>query len=423
MIIKPKGTKDVLPSEVYKWQKVEEVARECFRLRGFEEIKTPTFESTELFVRGVGEGSDIVNKEMYTFLDKGDRSLTLKPEGTASIVRAIIENGLDNEPMPLKLYMETPCFRYERPQTGRFREHYQFSIETFGSSSPLMEMEVIGTVKAILDKLNFTNYLININSIGCKECRKKYVEVLKKYYSKHLDEICDDCKVRYEKNALRLLDCKEEKCQILKKDAPKPREYLCDDCKAHFAELTKLLDASGIKYKINDNLVRGIDYYSRTVFEFLTEEKGALNVICGGGRYDGLVEELGGKPLPSVGVGIGIEHLLLLLEKSNIQIEDNRGIDLYLANASMGEQALVASLAVKMRDLGISTEFDTMNRSLKAQMKYADKKRAKFVIIIGESEAQSGRAKLKAMQTKNEVEVGFKSENDVKQIANLIKSR
>lgn len=398
MINRPKGTKDVLPSEVYKWQKVEKVAKKCLEVRGFEEIRTPTFEHTELFVRGVGEGSDIVNKEMYTFLDKGDRSITLKPEGTASIVRALIENGLDNEAMPQKLYMLTPCFRYEKPQHGRLREHHQFSIEAFGSSSPLMEVEVIGTVKDILDKLGFDNYLININSIGCKNCRKNYIEALKRYYSKYIDLMCEDCKVRYEKNALRLLDCKEERCQKYKAGAPKPRQYLCDDCKNHFSELTKLLDGCNIKYQVNDNLVRGIDYYQRTVFEFLTNEQGALNVICGGGRYDGLVEELGGKPIPSVGIGLGIEHLLLLLEKNGIEIEKENQVDLYIANTSEKDMVRVVEYANRLRDHGIVTLFDTMGRSLKAQMKYADKVGANYVLILGEEELLKNRAMLKPMK-------------------------
>ncbi len=422
MINRPKGTKDVLPSDVYKWQYVEKVAKECLRLRGFEEIRTPTFESTELFVRGVGEGSDIVNKEMYTFLDKGERSLTLKPEGTASIVRAIIENGLDNGAMPLKLFTLTPCFRYERPQTGRFREHYQFSIETFGSSSPLMEVEVIGAIKSVLDALGFSNYIININSIGCKECRKKYVDVLKKYYYKHLDEVCEDCKVRYEKNALRLLDCKNEGCQKLKEGAPKPREYLCDDCKKHFDELLKLLDASKIRYRINDNLVRGIDYYSRTVFEFLTEEKGALNVVCGGGRYDGLVEELGGKPIPSVGVGLGIEHLLMLLEKNSIELPKPVNLDLYIATTSLNESLKAVELARELRALGVATEIDTMERSLKAQMKYADKKEAKCVIILGEDEINTKSVTLKFMQSKKEYKVNIDTHQNLQKLAEIIKN-
>lgn len=424
MINRPKGTKDVLPSEVFKWNKVESVAKECLRLRGFEEIRTPTFEHTELFVRGVGEGSDIVNKEMYTFLDKGDRSITLKPEGTASIARAIVENGLDNEAMPLKLYTLTPCFRYEKPQHGRLREHHQFSIEAFGSTSPVMEVEVISTLKAILDKLDFTNYLININSIGCKECRKKYIEVLKRYYSKHLDELCEDCHVRYEKNALRMLDCKEEKCQALKVDAPKPIDYLCDDCKDHFNQLLALLDKAGIKYTVNPNLVRGIDYYQRTVFEFLTNESGALNVICAGGRYDGLVEELGGKPLPSVGIGLGIEHLLLLLEKNGIEIKNDSKLDLYLAVLSQSDLPKVLNLATTLRGLGVATEFDVMGRSLKAQMKYADKVGAKYVIVLGENELTSGRATLKDMNPSSllkEREVSIADLQNLQNLAEIIK--
>ena len=247
MISKPKGTKDVTPNEVYKWQYVEALAKKVLALRGFKEIRTPVFEHTELFVRGVGEGSDIVNKEMYTFLDKGERSITLKPEGTASIVRALIENGLDNEAMPQKLYMLTPYFRYERPQAGRLLEHHQFSIEAFGSSSPAMELEVIDVIKTLLDELNFDNYIININSIGCSECRKNYLEVLKRYYANNIEYMCEDCKVRYQKNALRLLDCKEEKCSRFKLNAPKPKDYICVDCKNHDKTLKELLNMSGIK--------------------------------------------------------------------------------------------------------------------------------------------------------------------------------
>ena len=421
MINRPKGTKDVVPSEVYKWQKIENIAKDVLKTRGFNEIRTPIFEHTELFVRGVGEGSDIVNKEMYTFLDKGERSITLKPEGTASIVRAVIENSLDNEAMPQKLFMLTPCFRYERPQAGRLREHHQFSVEAFGSSSPAMELEIIGVIKAILDKLNFNNYMLNINSIGCKECRKNYIEVLKKYYSKNIAGMCEDCKVRFEKNALRLLDCKEEKCSIYKQNAPKPRDYLCADCKNHYKALKELLDVSGIKYKENDNLVRGIDYYSRTVFEFLTNENGALGTICGGGRYDGLVQELGGKDLPSVGVGIGLERLLSLLEKNNINVGEKEGVDLYIANASENEYLLCVGLAQKLRNAGVSVEFDTMGRSLKAQMKYANKIDAKKVIIIGEEESKTRQTKMKDMKTSIEQIVCFGTIEDVNNLARTIK--
>ena len=421
MINRPKGTKDVVPQEVYKWQYVEKLAQDCLKNRNFKEVRTPTFEHTDLFVRGVGEGSDIVNKEMYTFLDKGERSITLKPEGTASIVRALIENGMDNEAMPLKLYMLTPCFRYERPQAGRLREHHQISIEAFGSYSPLMDVEVIGVIKSIFDALNFDNYKININTIGCPQCRKNYLEVLKRYYSKHIDTMCEDCKVRYQKNALRLLDCKDERCAKYKTDAPKPREYLCEDCKEHFNQLRNYLDVSNIEYEVNDNLVRGIDYYTRTVFEFLTRENGALGVICGGGRYDGLVEDLGGKSLPGVGVGLGIERILSLLEKNGIEIPNNNKLDLYVANASKDEQQACAGLVSKLRDKGLSVEFDTMDRSLKAQMKYANKVGASYVMIIGEQEVLRSRANLKSMQNSREVEVGLEVDQ-LDQIVNIIKN-
>ena len=417
MINRPKGTKDVTPQEVYKWQYVENVAKSCLENLNFKELRTPTFEHTELFVRGVGEGSDIVNKEMYTFLDKGERSITLKPEGTASIVRAVIENGLDNEAMPLKLYMLTPCFRYERPQAGRLREHHQFSIEAFGSHSPLMDAEVIGVIGSIFDKLNFKNYKVNINSIGCPKCRKEYLEVLKRYYAKHIDSMCEDCKVRYQKNALRLLDCKDVRCAHFKEDAPKPREYLCDECKEHFNKVRESLDLNGINYTVNDNLVRGIDYYTRTVFEFLTEENGALGVICGGGRYDGLVSELGGKDIPGVGVGLGIERILSLLEKNNIAIPMPKKLDLYIANASQEEHKNCVELASNLRKLGLSVEFDTMDRSLKAQMKYANKIGASYVMIIGEQEVLRSRANLKSMTNSLETEVGLEKD----QLGNILK--
>lgn len=397
MIIRPKGTKDVLPGEIDTWTAVENVVREVLRIRDFKEIRTPVFEHTELFVRGVGEGSDIVNKEMYTFLDKGERSLTLKPEGTASIARAVVENGLDNDALPLKLFTYTPCFRYERPQTGRLREHHQFSIETFGSYSPTMDAEVIGTIKMILDKLNFHNYTININSIGCPECRKKYLDALKKYYAKYIDSMCEDCKVRYKKNALRLLDCKEAGCAEYKKDAPKPIDYLCDDCKNHFDGVKACLDTAGVKYAINENLVRGIDYYTRTVFEFLTTEKGALNVICGGGRYDGLIEGLGGKSLPAVGVGLGVEHLLLLLEKNNVEVKKPSYNNLYIVSQNGQVLSQTIRLANMIRDLGMACDYDLMDRSFKAQMKYANKIGAKFIIVLGESELMSGKVAVKRM--------------------------
>lgn len=418
MINRPKGTKDVLPNEVYKWQYLEGVARKCLAERNFKEIRTPIFEHTELFVRGVGDGSDIVNKEMYTFLDKGERSITLKPEGTASIVRAMIENGLDNEPMPQKLFMVTPCFRYEKPQSGRLREHHQISIEAIGSHSPVMDYEVISLIKTIFDRLGFHNYVLNINSIGCKECRKTYINALKDYYAKYIENMCDDCKVRYEKNALRILDCKDPRCAEYKTNAPKPRNYLCDDCKKHFETLTRLLRDNGVPFVVNDNVVRGIDYYSRTVFEFMADEGGALSTICGGGRYDGLVSELGGKELPAVGVGLGFERMLILLEKNNIQIPEPKKLDLYIANASENELESAVNLANKLRNLGASVEFDSMDRSLKAQMKYANKLSAKYVMILGSSEIETGKAKLKDMGASSEIDVNL---DDLDKIYKIIR--
>lgn len=418
MINRPKGTKDVLPKEIYKWEYLENLAKQCLRERNFKEIRTPIFEHTELFVRGVGDGSDIVNKEMYTFLDKGERSITLKPEGTASIVRALIENGLDNEPMPQKLFMVTPCFRYEKPQSGRLREHHQISIEAIGSHSPVMDYEVISLVKTIFDRLGFENYILNINSIGCKECRQNYLKALKKYYSNHIDSMCEDCKVRFEKNALRLLDCKDERCASFKKDAPKPRDFLCEDCKKHFETLTRLLKDGDVNFVVNDNVVRGIDYYTKTVFEFMADEGGALSTICGGGRYDGLVSELGGKELPGVGVGLGFERILILLEKNGIVIPEEKKLNLYIANASQNELEAVVVLANKLRNMGASVEFDSMDRSLKSQMKFANKLMAKFVMIVGDDEIQKGKAKIKDMNASCDVEVSL---DDIEKIYKLIK--
>lgn len=418
MINRPKGTKDVLPSEVYKWQYLENVARKCLAERNFKEIRTPIFEHTELFVRGVGDGSDIVNKEMYTFLDKGERSITLKPEGTASIVRALIENGLDNEPMPQKLFMLTPCFRYEKPQSGRLREHHQVSIEAIGSHSPVMDYEVISLVKTIFDNLGFHNYILNINSIGCKNCRKNYVDALKSYYAKYIDSMCEDCRVRYEKNALRLLDCKDSRCAQYKQNAPKPKDYLCEECKNHFETLVRLLHDGGVNFVVNDNVVRGIDYYSRTVFEFMADEGGALSTICGGGRYDGLVSELGGKELPAVGVGLGFERILILLEKNGIVIPEPEKLDLYIANASKNELESAVAIANKLRKLGASVEFDSMDRSLKAQMKYANKIGAKYVMILGAEELETNNVKLKEMKSSSEITTIL---TDVEKIYKIIK--
>src|SRR5574344_2561058 len=315
MIKAQRGTVDVLPTDSYKWQYLENIAREVTAEHNILEVRTPTFEATELFSRGDGEGSDIVNKEMYTFFDKGERSITLKPEGTAGVVRCGIEHSLFAGVLPSKQYYISPVFRYEKPQNGRLREHHQFGIELFGSKSPKMDAEAILTATEFFGKLGIDNVTVKINSIGCQNCRPNYLKALKEYYGTKLDKMCDDCKVRYEKNVLRILDCKVDTCKEVTKEAPSTLDYLCDDCKAHLKELLKLLDENFIKYEIDSRIVRGIDYYTRTVFEFVTSEtEGSASVIGAGGRYDELVSNLGGNDIPAVGFGIGLERLLMLLD-------------------------------------------------------------------------------------------------------------
>ncbi len=415
MINRPKGTKDVLPNEIAKYNYFEQTARKVFAKYNFKEIRTPVFEHTELFVRGVGESSDIVNKEMYTFKDKADRSLTLKPEGTASIARAVIENGLDNEAMPLKLFSYVPCFRYEKPQSGRLREHHQFSIEAYGSNEASLDVEVMGLVSEIFNQLNFTNYELNINSIGCAKCRKTYIEKLKEYYTPFVNNLCEDCKRRFQQNPLRLLDCKESSCTAIKENAPKPKDYLCEDCKKHFDEVKLLLEASKIPYKINPILVRGLDYYTKTVFEFMTTEEGALGTICGGGRYDGLLEELGGKPLSGVGVGLGEERILILLEKNKIDIPQEDALDLFVATTDKQKLPFVMQLVNLLRNKNFKVDYDQCGRSLKSQMKFADKIGAKNIVVIGDNEINTFTVQLKNMKT------GAVKTDKINNISKLIK--
>ena len=336
MINIPKGTKDVLPSESYKWHYVERIARETADLYCLNEIRTPTFEHTELFLRGVGDTTDIVNKEMYTFRDKGDRSITLKPEGTAGVARSFIENGLFNGAMPLKMYYITPVFRYENPQKGRLREHHQFGVEVYGGAGADTDAEVIKLAYTVLKKCGLSVKLY-INSMGCPDCRKKYNEALKGYFADKLDKLCPTCRERYNKNPLRILDCKEEGCKALCKDAPKIIDYLCDDCSAHFKKLQELLADCGVAYEINPFIVRGLDYYTKTVFEFVTTALGSQGTVCGGGRYDNLISQLGGTPTCGVGFGMGIERLLMLMEAENVIIPERENVKLYIA--TMGDAA------------------------------------------------------------------------------------
>ena len=396
MINIPKGTKDVLPSESYKWHYLERIARETADLYCLNEIRTPTFEHTELFLRGVGDTTDIVNKEMYTFRDKGDRSITLKPEGTAGVARSFIENGLFNGAMPLKMYYITPVFRYENPQKGRLREHHQFGVEVYGGAGADTDAEVIKLAYTVLKKCGLSVKLY-INSMGCPDCRKKYNEALKGYFADKLDKLCSTCRERYNKNPLRILDCKEEGCKALCKDAPKIIDYLCDDCSAHFKKLQELLTDCGVAYEINPFIVRGLDYYTKTVFEFVTTALGSQGTVCGGGRYDNLISQLGGTPTCGVGFGMGIERLLMLMEAENVIIPERENVKLYIA--TMGDAAYKKAFEIVsvLRDKGVKAEVDHAGRGIKAQFKYADKIHAENVVTLGENELASGVAQIKNM--------------------------
>ena len=406
MINAPKGTKDVLPDQSHKWQYIENTAREISRVFALREVRTPVFEYTELFKRGVGESTDVVGKEMYTFEDKGGRSVTLKPEGTAGVARTFIENGLASSPMPLKTYYITPAFRYERPQAGRLREFHQFGIEIFGSSAPQTDAEVIFAASSFLKKLGVKARL-EINSIGCKTCRAEYNKALKNYFAPRLSEMCETCKTRFDKNPLRMLDCKEEGCKKITVDAPKISDYLCEECAAHFDGVKRLLDAQGLEYTVNPYIVRGLDYYTRTVFEFVSDSIGAQGTVCGGGRYDGLIEQLGGNPLPAIGFGAGIERLLIVMENTGAQFPEADKPLIYIAGMDGETREKAFSLAAELRSKGIIAEIDHMSRSLKAQFKYADKLGAKFVAVIGSDELAAGEVNIKNMSDGSQAAVKF----------------
>mgnify|MGYP002509581303 CR=1 FL=1 len=407
MINIPKGTKDVLPQDSYKWQYIEAKAREVASLFNASEIRTPTFEHTEVFLRGVGQTTDIVNKEMYTFLDKGDRSITLKPEGTAGVARAFVENGLANATLPAKLYYITQCFRYERPQAGRLREFHQFGIEFLGSTDANIDAEVILLAKTFLDKVGVTGITLNLNSIGCPTCRKNYQQALKDYLSDNFSKLCPLCQERFSKNPLRVLDCKNEECKELTKGAPKIIDYVCDECASHFEKVKMLLDKAGVSYQVNPNIVRGLDYYTKTVFEFVSDNIGAQGTVCGGGRYDGLIQELGGKDVAGIGFAVGIERILMLLENLGVNIPNPNGVEVYVA--PMGEEEAVKAfmLVCSLRQKGVKAETDHMARGIKSQFKYADKIGAKYVAVIGADELQKKVVKLKNMADGIEEEISF----------------
>lgn len=406
MINIPKGTKDVLPSESYKWQYVENTAREMAQLFALKEIRTPVFEHTELFNRSVGETTDVVTKEMYTFKDKGDRSITLKPEGTAGVVRSFIENGMSSGVLPAKMYYIIPAFRYERPQAGRLREFHQFGVEIFGAKGAQTDAEAILMADSLLKKLGLQVQLY-INSIGCPKCRADYNKALKAFFEPHVSELCYDCKTRYEKNPLRLLDCKEEACKKINANAPSMIEYLCDDCKTHFDELKTCLALAKVDYKIDPRIVRGLDYYTRTVFEFVSTSIGAQGTVCGGGRYDGLIETLGGNSIPAVGFAAGIERLLMVMEQTGVQIPEERKPTVYFAGMDDACRQKAFELACQLRANGVYAEIDHMERSVKAQFKYADKIGAKYVAVIGGNEIAEGTMNVKNMQNGESEKVAF----------------
>ena len=397
MISIPKGTKDVLPADAYKWHFVEDTARKIAARYNLKEIRTPVFEHTELFLRGVGDTTDIVNKEMYTFLDKGERSITLKPEGTAGVVRSFIENGLASGVLPLKMYYLTPVFRYERPQAGRLREHHQFGVEIFGGKGPETDAEVILLARDYIAALGVEGVELNLNSIGCKHCRPKFNEALKEYLRPHLPEMCDTCRSRFDKNPLRILDCKEEVCSKINENAPKTVDFLCDECREHFEKLKEILDACGVKYRLNPKLVRGLDYYSKTVFEFVSTSIGSQGTVLGGGRYDTLIENLGGPQVPAVGFGSGIERMLLVLENTGKRIPEEAPLGVYVAGLDDGGRKAAFQLCDTLRKMDVSAEFDHAARSVKAQFKYAGKVGAKYVVVIGSNELESGEYTVKNM--------------------------
>ena len=398
---------DILPDETPLFRKIEGIVREEAERYGFGEIRTPTFENTDLFVRGVGDTTDVVQKEMYTFADRDEnRSISLRPEGTASVVRALIENGLHVAAMPQKFYYIINCFRHEAPQAGRSREFFQFGTETFGSESPTADATVIAVAASVLDRLGLgKNVTLHINSIGCKCCRPAYREALVGYYKQNEGVLCDTCRDRLGRNPLRLLDCKNPECAALAPNAPRTVDHLCDACASHFEELRTLLDAMGISYTVDPAIVRGLDYYTRTVFEFIAEGIGAQSTVCGGGRYDGLVESLGGPALPGIGFGMGITRLILAMRAVGTADAPVAAPRVYIA--PLGKQATVLAMATceRLRRAGVYAECDLMERSLKAQMKYAGKLSAAYTLIIGDSEAESGRAQLRNMQTGEQEEV------------------
>ena len=409
-----KGTNDILPDKSYKYRFVEEKMLEIAGFYGFREIRVPVFEHTEVFSRNVGESTDVVQKEMYTFLDKGNRSITLRPELTAGVVRSVIERGVLNDALPAKVCYVGGCYRYEKPQAGRLREFHQFGVECFGAPSPAADAEIIALARQILLALGVENTVLKINSIGCEQCRRDYVAALKNYFEGYKDELCDTCLDRLSRNPLRILDCKSPVCSKIAAGAPRITDYLCDDCREHFESVKQNLTVQGISFEVDPFIVRGLDYYNRTVFEFVSDVLGAQSTVCGGGRYDGLVSKMGGKDTPALGFGLGIERLMLILESIAAPMPEDKKCFLYVA--SMGDKARLeaARICSAVRECGLEALCDVCSRSLKAQMKYADKIGASYTVVLGDDEISSGTARIKDMKT------GEESACNIKEIAGFV---
>ena len=402
----PRGTKDITPKDVYKWHYIEKKFREICALYGYEEIRTPIFEHTEVFSRSVGDTTDVVQKEMYTFTDRGDRQLSLKPEGTAGVIRSFIENKMYADTQPTKLYYITPCFRYERPQAGRQRQFHQFGIEVLGSDGPSVDAEVISLAVQFFNEMGLNNLSVNINSVGCPTCREEYNRKLKEYLDQKVDVLCENCLERKDKNPMRVIDCKNPHCKENLQDIPFMIDHLCEDCKDHFDKLQTYLKEMDINYVVDKTIVRGLDYYKKTAFEIISNDIGSQSTVCGGGRYDGLVEMLGGpKGISGIGFGLGAERLLLTLENNNIEIENPKSTDIYIATIGDAAKTKSFKLIKDLRTNHISADNDHLDKSLKAQFKYSDKLNAKYTVVIGDDELANDTATLKNMKTSEQTTI------------------
>ena len=402
----PRGTKDITPKDVYKWHYVEKKFREICALYGYEEIRTPIFEHTEVFARSVGDTTDVVQKEMYSFTDRGDRQLSLKPEGTAGVIRSFIENKMYADTQPTKLYYITPCFRYERPQAGRQRQFHQFGIEVLGSDGPSVDAEVISLAVKFFNEMGLKNLSVNINSVGCPTCREEYNRKLKEYLDKKVDVLCETCLERKDKNPMRVIDCKNPHCKENLQDIPFMIDHLCEDCKDHFDKLQTYLKEMDINYVVDKTIVRGLDYYKKTAFEIISNDIGSQSTVCGGGRYDGLVEMLGGpKGISGIGFALGAERLLLTLENNNIEIENPKSTDIYIATIGDAAKTKSFKLIKDLRTNHISADNDHLDKSLKAQFKYSDKLNAKYTVVIGDDELANDTATLKNMKTSEQTTI------------------